>query len=226
MAEETKKEVATKVLEFTAIGEDRSLIPVATFIEYPDLCEFSKTDQPDQKSPAIPRFAAGWKFAVNESFQDALDIKPTKRMIAKKEHNVLTQGRVYTFKLGDTIHDVPGRFKTWADVMKTLTVLLQVMDSSPSGYVSQETVSIAGELGATIQKKEKDPKQETIGGIKVDRVRFQPGFVRFDEYRPNEDRTALIKTKMYDTTQEDFVSLLQFGVLRTADGETIDFFNT
>ncbi len=219
-----EKKDAPKVLEFTAVGEDRSLIPIATFIEYPDLSDFSKDDQPDQKSPFLPRFAAGWKFAVNEAFADALDIKPAERKIAGQGHRVLTQGRNYTFKLGDTIHDVPGRFKTWAEVMKTLTVLVQVMDASPSGYVTQETVFVEGAFEATIQKKEKDPKQESIGGIKVDRVRFQPGFVRFEEYRPSANRTALVKTKMYDTTQEDFLSLLQYGVLRTKDGETIDFF--
>ena len=108
--------------------------------------------------------------------------------------------------------------------MKTLTVMVQVMEGSPSGYVTQETVSVEEELDATIQEKEKKQKKKRIGGLKIDRVRFQSGFVRFEMYRPNEDRSELVKASIHETTQEDFISMLQFGVLRTKEGEAIDFF--
>ena len=103
------------VEQIDAIREERSLIPIAVFVN---------------------GFAAGWKMAVPGAFKDALDIKLTQRIVGGKKQMVWTQGRVFDFKEGDTIHDVHTPFAVWREALEQLTLMVQVLQALPSAYVN------------------------------------------------------------------------------------------
>ncbi|MFH1820854.1 MAG: hypothetical protein ABH852_00205 [Methanobacteriota archaeon] len=181
----------------------------------------------DERSPILMAvfvngFAAGWKMAVGEAFKDAIDIKLTQKMVGGKKQMVWTQGRIFNFKQGDTIHDVHTPFSVWREAMEHLALMVQVIEASPSVYVSQETIIIEGSINARLQKPEGQPKEKVLDGLTIDRQRFSPGFIRFELYLPNEDRSTVKKAGVYETTQEDFIVFLQTGVVRTKDNEVHD----
>jgi hypothetical protein len=184
-----------------AIREERSSILIAVFVN---------------------GFAGGWKMAVAEAFKGALDIKLTQRMVGGKKQMVWTQGRIFDFKQGDTIHDVHAPCSVWREAMEHLTLMVQVLEASPSVYVNQETITIEGAITARTQKPEGQPKDKVFEGLTIDRQRFSPGFVRFELYLPNDDRSAVKKAGIYETTQEDFIAFLQTGVVRTKENEVHD----
>jgi hypothetical protein len=184
-----------------AIREERSPILIAVFVN---------------------GLASGWKMAVAEAFKDALDIKLTQRIVGGKKQMIWTQGRIFDFKQGDTIHDVHTPFSVWREAMEHLTLMVQVLEATPSVYVNQETITIEGSITARTQKSEEQPKDKVLEGLTIDRQRFSPGFVRFELYLPNDDRSALKKAGIYETTQENFIVFLQTGVVRTKENEVYD----
>ena len=116
--------------QIEAIREERSPILIAVFVN---------------------GFAAGWKMAVGEAFKDALDIKFTQGIVGGKKQMVWTQGRIFDFKEGYTIHDVHIPFSEWRETMKHLTLMVQVVKASPSVHVNQETITIEGNITARTQ---------------------------------------------------------------------------
>ena len=187
--------------QIEAIREERSQIPIALFVN---------------------GFAAGWKMAVVEAFKDALDIKRTQRIVGGKKQMGWTQGRIFSFKEGDTIHDVHKPCSVWREAMEELTLMVQVQKASPSAYVTQEIITIEGSINAKTQKPEGQPKDTIFDGLTITRQRFSPGFVRFELYLPNDDRSVVEKAGIYETTQEDFIAFLQTGVVRTKENEVHD----
>lgn len=168
-------------------------------------------------------FALGWKMAVPEAFKEALDIKLTPRMFAKEKEMLWTQGRLYNFHEGDTIHDIKDAYKEWGGALKRLKLSVQVQFASPSGYINYETVEVKNnELKIFHQKGKSKPKEETVDGLVVKRQRIDHGIVRFKIYRPNKEKTAVEECEILECTQDDFVAFLQTGVVRTKENKLLN----
>lgn len=172
----------------------------------------------------IDGFALGWKMAIPEAFKDALDIKLTPRKLAGKTEMILTQGRIYTFKKGDTLYDTKHAYQEWGEALKILKLSVQVQHAIPSGYVAYESIETKDkELVIVHQKGKAKPKEITVdNGLSLSKKRIAYGLVRFKVYCPNNDKTALEEKKEIECTQDDFVSFLQTGIVRTKQGKTID----
>lgn len=116
----------------------------------------------------VDGFALGWKMAVPEAFKEALDIKLTPRIFAKKKEMLWTQGRLYDIHEGDTIHDTTQAYKEWGGALKYLKVSVQVKFASSSGYVAYETIEVKNnELEIIHQKGKAKPKEEIVAGLVV-----------------------------------------------------------
>ena len=170
-------------------------------------------------------FALGWKMAVPEAFKEALDIKLTPRMFAKKKEMLWTQGRLYDFHEGDTIHDTKHAYKEWGEALKDLKLSVQVQFASSSGYVNYETVEVQNkELKIIHQKGKSKPIEEIVDGLVVKRQRIDYGLVRFKVYRPNNEKTAVEECETLECTQDDFVAFLQTGIVRTKENKLLNLF--
>lgn len=110
-------------------------------------------------------FAIGWKMAVSESFKDALDIKLTPRIFKKNKYNFLTQGKLYSFKEGDTIHSSKRAYEEelWENSLKHIQISVQVDSSQNSKYVTYEKIDVSGE-NITISSRQSKGK-ETIESV-------------------------------------------------------------
>lgn len=173
----------------------------------------------------VDGFALGWKMAVPEAFKEALDIKLTPRIFAKKKEMLWTQGRLYDFHEGDTIHDTTQAYKKWGEALKHLKISVQVQFASSSGYVTYETVEVKNnELKIIHQKGKAKPKEEVIDGLVVKKQRIDHGLVRFKVYRPNEDKTAVEECETIECSQDDFVAFLQTGIVRTKENKQVNLF--
>lgn len=173
----------------------------------------------------VDGFALGWKMAVPEAFKEALDIKLTPRIFAKKKEMLWTQGRLYDFHEGDTIHDTTQAYKEWGGALKYLKVSVQVKFASSSGYVAYETIEVKNnELEIIHQKGKAKPKEEIVAGLVVKKQRIDHGLVRFKVYRPNQEKTAVEECETIECTQDDFVAFLQTGIVRTKDNKQVNIF--
>ena len=170
-------------------------------------------------------FACGWKMAVPEAFKEALDIKLTPRIFAKKKEMLWTQGHLYDFHEGDTLYDTKQAYEEWGEALKHLKLSVQVQFSSPSGYVTYETIEVKNnELEIIHQKGKQEPKEEIIHGLVVKKQRIVHGQVCFKVYRPNEEKTAVEECETIECTQDDFVAFLQTGIVRTKENKQLNLF--
>ena len=171
-------------------------------------------------------FALGWKMAVPEAFKEALDIKLTPRIFSGKTEMLWTQGRLYDFHEGDTIHNTKDAYSGWGEALKHLKLSVQVQFASSSGYVSYETIEVRNsELKIVHQKGKSSPKEEIIDGLMVKKQRIDHGLVRFKVYRPNTERSELIECETLECTQDDFVAFLQTGMVRTRENILLNLFD-
>ena len=139
-------------MEIEARRDDRGYVLIANFVD---------------------GFALGWKMAVPEALKEALDIKLTPRMFAGKQEMLWTQGRLYNFHEGDTIHDTSHAFNEWGKALKHLKLSVQVQFASSSGYVNYETIEVKdNKLEIIHQKGKKKAKEEIINGLVVKRQRI------------------------------------------------------
>lgn len=75
-------------------------------------------------------FAAGWKMAVSEAFQESLDIRMTDRTYEDITQKVWTQGSRFAFKEGATIYDTKLAYELkWGDALKHIKVCVEVIGS-------------------------------------------------------------------------------------------------
>ena len=169
-------------------------------------------------------YTQGWKMAVPEAFKEALDIKLTARVYAKKKEMRWTQGNIYDFHEGDTFYDTKLAYGKWSEGLKVLKICVQVQFATSSGYVIYESVTTKDkELNLSHQKGKAKPKDITIeDGLQIKKQRIDHGHVRFKVYRPNKEKTKLEECEVIECTQDNFVAFLQSGVVRTKDNEKID----
>lgn len=173
----------------------------------------------------VDGFALGWKMAVPERFKEALDIKLTPRIFAKKKEMLWTQGRLYDFHEGDTFHDTAQAYGEWKEALKHLKISVQIQFTSSSGYVVYESIEVKNEKLEIIHQKGKvKPKEETVDELVVKKQRIDHGLVRFKVYRPNKEKTAVEECETIECTQDDFVAFLQTGVVRTKLNKQLNLF--
>lgn len=171
-------------------------------------------------------FAQGWKMAVPESFREALDIKLTPRISKGVKEELWTQGNIYDFHEGDTIHSSREAYEDWGKALIHLELSVQIQSASPSGYKDYETIEIKNnELEIIHQKGKTKPKNEIIEGLVIKKQRINHGFIRLRVYRPNKEKTALEEHELIECTQDDFIVFLQTGTIRGNNNKLLNLFN-
>jgi hypothetical protein len=146
----------------------------------------------------VDGFALGWTMAVPESFKEALDIKLTPRILAGKKEMIWTQGPIYNFHEGDTFYDTKLAYKKWREALKHFKLCVQVHSVSSSGYVTDET--------------------------KTDGLVVKYGSLIFKVYRPDEEKTAVKECEVIECVQDDFVTFLQTGIIRTNEKKQLNLY--
>jgi len=160
----------------------------------------------------VDGYAAGWEFAVKESFKDALDIKKSGKTIKEKIRKVWTLGNKFSFKRGDTLHNHVSAYENFAEFLQGINpVVLQVQDSLPNDFGNKTIDSITSpEINYQKFGKSAVTLEKTKGFRVRDQV-FYNGLLIITEYRPNEAKNEIVKTNEFEIYQEAFVSLLRSG---------------
>jgi hypothetical protein len=147
-------------------------------------------------------YAKDWAMAVPACFRTALDIKPRaatrKRAAAGKGEQQITwmQGIRFAFTQGDTLYDTQAAYtKKWSEAMKTIKVVIQVMDGQPAEPSLNESAD------------DETPLQPG-----------EPGYLKAQIYRPSEDSSRIVPAEVLECSQEQFVELLRTGKMKLLDG--------
>lgn len=149
-------------------------------------------------------YAAGWKFIVRPCNWQDLDILYTPRRKNKQVFYVWTQGKCYSFTSGSVFYDTMKAYKMpWGEALKHITCSLQIKESLPTGIVSQVAVE---------------------KGILVNRTHYEYGTIKFDLYRPDQQREHEHVIGHYSCQQDEFVKLLKSGTFTDTEGKRHDFF--
>jgi hypothetical protein len=193
----------TPALKLAGFVDERSLVRIANF---------------------VGGYAAGWFFAVPTAFADALDMKEGVRAYEKEKITLMTQGRLFSFKAGDTLYDTPKAYDApWEVALRHIKLCVQVELASPASETVTKEYRTNGKVGVF---EIENNRQELVDGdreIIYQRSRLQYGMVLFSVLTPNEERTQLQKWKSFEADQEEFVVFLQTGVLRTSSNKQFDF---
>lgn len=140
-------------------------------------------------------FAAGWKFAVPESFKAMLDIKWTPTVVHGHQFHGWTQGHAFEFSRGTMIHSNRAGYGHG--------VTLQVFSTSPAGFETKNAL-IGDFTGSYINQNVSITELEQHR-LEVSRQMYDPGTVVFDIHGSGSspERVTL--------SQVEFVALLQHG---------------
>lgn len=170
-------------------------------------------------------FAAGWFFAVPESFKDALDIRLTQRVFDKTTETLWTQGKLYSFSHGDVFYDTPQAYntETWSSALPHIGLCVQIEKAVPSAVIETKSYKTATPV-QIIEDKKESPKKH-LHQLSYTRSRISYGFVRFSLFVPDLLEKKLVQQATYETDQELLVRFLQSGLLRCNDGTEHDFRN-
>jgi hypothetical protein len=132
-------------------------------------------------------YAKDWAFCVPPYFNDALDIRLTRRTQVKgkkrvRQDLIWSQGSFFRFSRGDIIYDVPCEEVPWAETMKKINIALQVKKAFP--------VALMG---------------------KGDNVHRFSGAVLCAILTPDEDRKRIVERGQVSMSQDEFVRVLING---------------
>jgi hypothetical protein len=94
----------------------------------------------------VDGYAEGWFFAVGDFFRDNLDIKLTDRIVRekddlgknKKSTKIYTQGKEYSFEIGDIFYDSPNGYLRWDIALKNFNQMCQITNAVSDQYDSQK----------------------------------------------------------------------------------------
>jgi len=128
-------------------------------------------------------YADNWYMQIPDVFRGAVDIQQTIRVSAGKQQLVWTQGSTFSFKVGDTLYDTPDAYQEWATALKKLRLCVAVKSATDSRPVSKD-----------------NPKRHA-------------GYVAFEIFKPNRDRSAVEKVGEQSCSQDEFVRFLIAGAL-------------
>jgi hypothetical protein len=164
----------------------------------------------------VSGYAAGWSFAVPEAFAEALDIRWTVRMSSKVAEQVRTQGNEIAFKQGDVLHNHQSAYEAFGKFLEGPNpVSLRVVDAVESGW---EETSLMEVLNPPVQFRVVSKgvvRDQQYSSVSMAHHSYRPGRVRFAEYRPDARKGALVEVREHDMSQEEFVLLLQSGVMNS-----------
>ncbi len=166
-------------------------------------------------------YAVGWKFAVPESFKDALDIKLTTRKEKGKSLSVLAQGKNYSFSTNDTIYDTPKAYKVWKEAIKEFNYCIEIQEAMASETIQTKEFKTEHPISFLEDGKKTDKQMAFV----FKRTRTSNGYVKFRLLKPDQTKTKLVLYGTYETDQEKFVCFLQTGKLITNDSDIIEFEN-
>ncbi|GJQ57486.1 MAG: hypothetical protein D8M57_18135 [Candidatus Scalindua sp. AMX11] len=144
---------------------------------------------------------------------------------ADKTEMIWTQGRIYDFHAGDTIYNTKLAYQKWEEAVNHILLYIQVQSSSPSEYVTYETIETKRKgLRILQQKRGSKSKENTAGGLVVKKQRLEHGLVKFRAYRPNKENKIFKECELLECAQDDFVAFLQTGIIHTKDNKQLNFF--
>lgn len=186
-------------LKFSVGREERDLILIANFVD---------------------GYSSDFFFKLPTSFRDALDIKLTPRMIHGKTINIYSQGKNFSFKQGDVIHDTKEAYALeWGEALKYIKHSLQVIDSRDATSDIAETYEINNSQVKYLKVGESE--KFINKNIVITKYSYDPGYVKFQLLQPNVIKEKLVEKSVYECSQENFVLFLQSGLLRTIDKQEI-----
>lgn len=172
----------------------------------------------------IDGYAAGWTFAVKETFKSALDIKRTKITFEGIVYDAWTQGSSYQFQRGDTFYSDKLGYSCWERFLELpQAVVLQIKYDCYSGY---ETIaSFEGILtGEFNPNRLITPKSLEAAPILMEYQSYDPGTITVEMLVPDDTKKRLKTIEEITMTQDDFISLLQSGCYwRKKTGETPEY---
>ena len=177
----------------------------------------------DGRSPVVlavfvEGLVPGWRMAVSESFREALDIRFTPRIAGDVKEMIWTQGQCFAFREGDTLHAASGAPRR---------VTIQVERASDACFVERESSTSDQTLQLRTVDLSKDKgktKAEEFHGVQILEKRYSPGSVSLTIYESDPSGEHLRERHRAMTTQVDFVSFLQTGLLRTTEKTVLDVF--
>jgi hypothetical protein len=184
----------------------------------------------DERSPVlIATFLGGyafrWRFAVPESYKEALDIRYTP--------DVWTQGRQFNFTQGSILYDTPLAYELeWGQALEHIKLFVQVSEASPPLEDIYQTIQIRAGLtegnvevsGKSLPATVETRKQIIEEGITVNKTRRTSGKMRFKVFRPTPDLSGVEEVCTIACSQDEFVIFLQTGLIRGADNNPHDLF--
>jgi hypothetical protein len=141
----------------------------------------------------VEGYAKGWYFAIGDCFRACLDIKQTPRIYKSKNSDGVetkthklewTQGKLFSFEVGNIIYNTSSAYKRWPEGLKDLKYAIHVKKAEPNRYKPRKA-------------KEK--------------LEIIPGFVEFLVYLPNETRTEIVEHSKQSLSQNEFVAMLREG---------------
>ena len=170
-------------------------------------------------------FAVGWRFAVKESFKEALDIRLTKFTYGGYIYEAWTQGSSYQFHQGDVFYSDRSGYGSYSEFLqRDDAVVLQVKYECFSGY---DTVSLfdgffSGELSVNGRI---EPRIVERLPVLVESQIYDPGKIIIDVFIPNKKRKLELFNEL-SMNQDDFIYLLQSGCYwRKKKGERPELIN-
>lgn len=143
----------------------------------------------------VDGYAEGWFMAVGEQFRNELDIKYTKRVVNKVDYYKWTQGPYFCFAEGQVFYDSPYGYGIWSEALKKIKMACKIVEAKPNTLSADELI----DSKRTINK----------------------GYVKFNLYEPNIERTFLTTIKECELSQDDFVFFLQTGKTKDTPNQTL-----
>lgn len=192
-------------MEISAYDNDRSPVLIACFVN---------------------GFAAGWRFAVPQSFREALDIQYTPVQVQKTTEYVWTQGKRFNFGVGSTLYDAREAYELpWPDPLKHVRLCVQVLEATSSDEVVSKTFeTLETPLIETTPGRQSGKRYMDPDGLTVSKFKMAYGKLKFRILKPSGDLTRLEELETIACDQQRFVVFLQTGIIRTADHRTRDLF--
>jgi hypothetical protein len=130
--------------------------------------------------------SSDWFMFVPEVLNPALDIAKTARIAGNGEEMVWTQGSRFTFSAGDILYDDPAAYSMWGSALLKIKRAFRV------------------EMAIPAEPRHRPAKDQPV-------VPRTPGYVKFSELVPSNDRTRLDLARTLTMTQDEFVRVLIVG---------------
>jgi hypothetical protein len=127
------------------------------------------------KEPDI-EYTEGWFVCLPACFNEALDIRKTKRKKDGKEVLIWTQGAFFSFKSGDKIYDTAKGYEEWSSALKHIKFCISVKYAEDVSLSEDGKTRLPGLVNFTNFKPNKN-SSDLIEG--EERTMTQDEFVKY-----------------------------------------------